>query len=198
MKLVSLVILGVVNIDDKHLEGSFKAMYYDENGKSKTKESSIQAHGKDIAYEMVDLWAEDISKEFDVPYHKKTKRELISKITTVRGYKRRVKPSDGISTGENRSLLSNKLYLKTEINRVFDVIGYDKLKDILKLGNEHLDTLEVDRSDRIKNLGKAKENMAQSMYLTFIETKVDTSSYCNDGDIVKRFNELKAEAENQT
>ena len=190
-KRINLVTLRIVHIGGKYPKGAFEGVFYSADGKTKTKQCALHAHEVDIAYQTVDLWCEDIAKEFDIPYDKETQANLIK---MIEGGTREAKPTDGITTGVNRSILSSQKYLKAEINRAFDAMGYERIKEVLKIGNLHLDSLERDRHNRIRNLGKAKTNMAKSMYQSYLDTGVDMSEFCNDDEIVKEFNSYRLES----
>lgn len=189
--------LKVVYISDRYVKGALEATCT-VNGKTKSKQCSLVVHSPEIAFGIVDLWATDMAKELGIEYIKSSLAELMQRIqfgsNRENDSQKSTRKSNGISTGLNRSLLSNRKYLKTEIDRTFKVLGYDRLKGIFQTGIEYINQLEHDRAEGIKNADKAKESMAQAMYLTYVDTKVDMSAFCNDTEIVTRFKELQQAA----
>lgn len=195
----SVITLKVVHINSRYPKGAFEAHYNNGTG-SKSKQCALHVHDAEIAYQMVDLWAEDAAKETGYKYVKTSQAKLQKMIDTgsARPYGassgNEKRPTDGISTGTNRSLLSSQKYLKAEIKRVFSTIGYERLKELFKIGNKEIEMYERERNNRVRNLDKAKENMAKSMYQTYLDTGVDMSEFCSDDEIVKEFNKLQLQA----
>lgn len=169
--------------------GSFVAVWF-QNGKSnRTKTVGIEANGHEIAYETVDLWAEDLAKKEGIKYNKKTFEELKDKLQ---------RSVDGlpkiIDTSSIKSNLSNIKLFKMEMRRAFKKYGADKIREVLKEGTKLLGELQREKVKIEKNSGKAKAAVALAMYQTWVDTSVDTSIYCTDDEIVNEFNRLKSES----
>ena len=186
------VMLKVVYTNSRYPKGAFEA-YAFLDGQSKTKQCALHVHDPEIAYQTVDLWAEDLAKLHKLTYKKKTKSELLTMIKNG-GSRSPKTETDGISTGNNRSILSNKKYFKAEIGRVFEAIGYERLTEMFKVGTDHLNEINDEHQSRVENLSKAKEAMAQTMYQSYLDTSIDMSEFCSDEEIVNRFKALKENA----
>lgn len=194
MSKVAVVTLKVVHKSSRYPKGAFEAFYNNGSG-AKSKQCALHVHDADIAYQTVDLWAEDVSKSLGYEYVKTSQAVLQKYIdeNVARPYG----SSNGVTgkkvTTPNKSILSNVLYFKAELNRVFQERGFEKLKEMLKVGTAHLETLEADRKASTENLDTAKKNMAISMYQTYLDTGVNMSEFCNDAEIIAEFNAYRLE-----
>ncbi len=181
------ITLRVVNKSPKQPMGCFEAHYYNDEGKNRTKQCGLHITEADIAYEIVDLWAQDRAKEFGLKYIQVSKADLLKAIES--GTNR--KPSTLSKTVDRKSILGNKKYYKDEIKKQFSTLGYERMKEVIREGTAFLNELERERNKIAQNTGKAKTNVAQAMYQTYVDTGVDTSVYCNDEEILIIFNALK-------
>lgn len=190
---MSHVSLGV-SVPKPYPKGYFVANWYIEGKTKKSKTVSLSLHSAEIAYETVDLWAEDIAKEHNIPYHRTSFEELSERIADVKaGRKTKWSSPKTEKPKTPTSNLGNIKFFKFEINRAFKEFGADKVRACLKEGSKRIGELERERIKVAKNSNKAKLAIAQAMYTTFIDTGVDTSVYCNDDDIINEFNKLRDE-----
>ncbi len=181
------ITLRVVHKSVKQPKGCFEAAYYNPEGKCRSKQCGLHITDPDIAYDTVELWAQDRAKEFGLKYIPVKKAHLLSCIET--GPTR--KPYTLAKVVDRKSLLSNKKYYKDEIRKQFVSLGFERLKDLFKEGTALLNELERERNKIAQNTGKAKASMAKAMYQSFVDTGVDTSIYCNDEEILIIYNALK-------
>jgi hypothetical protein len=185
------ITLRVVHKSTKQPKGCFEAAYYNPEGKCRSKQCGLHITEPEIAYETVDLWAQDRAKEFGLKYIPVSQAHLLSCIET--GANR--KPYTQAKAVDRKSILGNKKYYKDEIRKQFNTLGFERMKEVFKEGTALLNELERERNKIAQNTGKAKTNMAEAMYNTYKETGVDTSLYCNDEEILIAFNSLKEEGE---
>jgi len=171
-------------------EGSFVANLYVASKQKKTKTVSVGAHGADIAFQTVDLWAEDIAKEFDAEYRRTTLKALTARLHSDNPKEFATKkPMD--RKGKALDMLNNKTQFRVQIKKSYITYSATRIREVIKDGLAYLNSMEKEQQRIEKNLGKAKSDIARSMYTTFVDTGVDTSVYCNDETIVKEFKELQ-------
>jgi len=191
MSKATVVTLKVVHKSSRYPKGAFEAFYNDGSG-AKSKQCALHVHDPDIAYQTVDLWAEDVAKALGYEYVK-TSQDVLQKYIDNNEARPYGSSSGGKKITGNKSILANVMYFKAELNRVFKERGFEKLTELLETGTAHINTLEADRKLKTKNLDTAKKNMAVSMYQTYLDTGVDMSEFCNDEEIVAEFNAYRLE-----
>lgn len=168
--------------------GSFVAVWFRGGKAQKTKTVSIEGIGHELAYETIDLWAEDTAKENDLEYRKKTLKELKERLQRSIDGKPQLAT---IKIPEAKSNLNNIKFFKMEIRRAFKSFNVEKITVVLNEGLALLDELETERVRVAANSGKAKTNIAKAMYLTWVDTGVDATVWCTDEEIINEFNRLK-------
>lgn len=188
---MSHISLGVSRASKNYPKGAFTAHHYISGSSKRSKTVSLHVTSKQDAYEIVDLWAEDKSKEFDIQYTPIPFKEMCERLEGSNNNDR-----TSLATKKVSSNLGNIKFFKLEIIRAFKEFGADKLRSSLKEAGKLVNDLERERIKVAKNSNKAKSDVAKAMYLTYVDTGVDTSVYCNDETIVNEFNILKKDSGN--
>lgn len=188
---MSHVSLGVSFPKSGGKQGSLVANYYLEGGGSKSKTVSIDLHGIDIAYETVDLWAEDTAKEHGVEYRKISLEHITKKLEDFKTGVLKHGQRDSVKTEPNQTLFNNKSLYKKEITKAFNHLGATRIREVIQDGLAYLNEIEKEKEKLEKNTNKAKLAVAKGMYNTFVDTGVDTSKFCNNDEIINEFNRLR-------
>lgn len=193
---MSHVSLGVSKAKNSK-SGSFVAIFYEEGKTKKSKTVSLDVMDAQIAYETVDLWAEDKAKEMNCPYQKSTFEQLSHRLATaVSGTLRKghtIGPTKDKHT--TKSNLGNIKFFKMEMRRAFKDFTADKIREVIKEGSKLLNELQREKLKVERNSGKAKADIAKAMYLTFVDTGVDATQWCTDSEIINEFNRLRIEGD---
>lgn len=188
---MSHISLGVVGISFSYPKGGFVGNYYEDGQARKSKTISLAVSEPEIAFETVDLWAEDKSKETGVPYTKTSFKELQKRL--IDNSTGTLKRGSKVTSPSIKSNLGNIKFFKMEMRRAFKEFGADKIREVLKEGTKLLGELQREKLRVQRNSGQAKTNIARAMYQTWVDTGVDTTIYCNDDEIINEFKKLQLE-----
>lgn len=186
---MSHISLGVVGMSLSYPKGGFVGNYYEDGQARKSKTISLAVSEPEIAFETVDLWAEDKAKETGVPYTKTSFKELQKRL--IDNSTGMLKRGSKVTSPPTKSNLGNIKFFKMEMRRAFKDFGADKIREVLKEGTKLLGELQREKLKIERNSGKAKISIALAMYHTWVETSVDTSIYCTDEKIVGEFKRLQ-------
>lgn len=183
---MSHIALGVMRVSKTYPKGGLVGNLYVDSKTRKSKTISLTIMNAELAYETVDLWAEDVAKETGYEYKKVTLKELLIRMDSAW-----TKPSPTNQDNTAKSNLGNIKFFKMEMRRAFKFYNIDKIREVLKEGTKLLGELQREKLKIERNSGKAKLAVAQAMYHTWVETSVDTSIYCTDENIVAEFKRLQ-------
>lgn len=190
---IDRVTLRVVHIGDKYPKGAFEAIIRRQGHGNRSKQATLTINSEVDAYEIVDLWAEDMAKELGIPYHHITYEDLSKMLAAgsrkLNGYTNALK-----IVGKEKVSLGHLGYFRKDVKKAFALEGFAKVKEVIEDGLKVLNELETNRARVEKNSSKAKVDVARAMYNTFVDTGVDTSIYCNDDYIVAQYNRFKEES----
>ncbi len=190
---MSHISLGVMAPNKNADKGAYVANYYEDGKARKSKTVALHIVEHDIAFQTVDLWAEDKAKEMDLEYHRTTPDKLAQRLADlING-----RPVKSIKKNKPKtrstSIIGHSLYFKSEIKKAFPTVTAKTIRRVIAEGLKLLDELEINLVKTQENSSKAKSDMARAMYNTFVDTGIDTSIYCNDTDIVNEFKQLQLE-----
>jgi hypothetical protein len=184
MKKVNYVFLRPVYKSKKYPEGAYEALYTTKEGTNQSKQRALHAHDDKIAFETVDLWAEDIAKEHGGTYEKTTKAELdfLLKNGSARTYKAaRVSPT----------ILNNKSQFRAEMKTAFTHVTPKRLKEVINDGLFLLDQLVNDKEKQEEARLSSKQALADSLFRIYQDSGVEMIDTVNDDEVKTLYNKLK-------
>ena len=153
------------------------------------KDGNIGVHGEDVAYEIVDFWAQEQAKKLNIPYYCTPKKDLDKRLK-----------GEFVPTTPSKlynpliAAFSNKGVFKGVVTSAFKAEGYERVKQVLESALEALELINNKDKVEQEKTSEAKDIMAKSMLEIFEKTGVDMQASISDPDVLKIYKELKAKA----
>ena len=150
------------------------------------KQASIETHGAELAYEIIELWAVEKAKEHGVEIRKIPLNRLLNSLNS--NAKR--KNTSHVPTQLNRKKIEthfrDKATVRELVTLLAEIIDIDKLKGFWDSGFNEIDKIRKERRAKEQAETQATTILAQSMYRAYKATGIDMSETIND----KRAKEL--------
>lgn len=180
------VTLAIAHIGKSYPEGAYAAQWYKGGSVYKSKTLSLSCNEPQIAYETVDLWAEDNAKAEDMPYKKVSQAELAGRIAKRSNYGSGVNAEKEPAKGNSRKqavIYKNPLWFNACLDEAIKAEGIDRVVDLLQKGLTIANKWKANEKQMIKKNAEAKHLTAVSLLNVFKKTGISVINTVDDEEI---------------
>lgn len=194
----SYITLGFGSKSKNYPEGRLTASLVIDSRYKKGKSVALSTTEPEVAYDIIDLWAQTTSEEINVEYRKSSLQKLMSKINVGEIISPSIDQQVGLLTlTPLGKLMRNKRYFRSAIKPVYDGIGLDRIKELFADAIVMLEEYQIEKNAEDALKADASKTVAATLFEIYTSKGLDMSASINDELTLSYFRELKAEHESK-
>ena len=149
---------------------------------------------KKIAFEAVELWAEDVAKENNIPFNKVTFEQLDLKLKSGKNIPKDKPLAAKTNARQQAIVFKNESWFNACLDEGINLVGIDRVLELMQKGLTIANEYKTNEAQMLKNKAEAKTLIAQSFLEIFDKTGVEMIHSCDDAEVRVIYSDLKAKS----